>query len=160
MRLHGVKFLFQMHEPCRSQVDVLQHHPPVRPQRWGCDNKSRCSENTEHATYLPDLTAVLMSLSALLKPSAEPVNSGKAQSFNYNSLTKLQMVFSYCFHTNRDGGDLPVLLSSKISDQAAGIITWHRAHQHWSAGLYLQPGVKMENVSNVSTLMRVNTSRG
>lgn len=54
-------------------------------------NKSTCSENTERATYLPDLTAVLMSLSALLKPSAEPVNSGKAQSFNYNSLTKLEM---------------------------------------------------------------------
>lgn len=101
-----------------------------------------------------------MSLSALLKPSAEPVNSGKARSFNYSFLTKLQMFFSYCFRTNRDGGDLPVLLSSKVSDQAAGIITRHRTHQHWSAGLHLQPGVKMKNVSNMSTLMRVNTSRG
>lgn len=53
-------------------------------------NKSRCSENTEDATYLPDLTAVLMSLSALLKPSAEPVNGGQAQSFNYNFLTNFR----------------------------------------------------------------------
>lgn len=30
MRLHGVKLLFQMHEPCRSQVDILQHHPPAK----------------------------------------------------------------------------------------------------------------------------------
>lgn len=91
MRLHGVKLLFQVHEPSGSQVDILQHHPPVRPQPLGCQYKSRCSENTPHATYLPDLTAVLMSLSALLKPSAEPVNGGQAQGFNYNSLTKLQM---------------------------------------------------------------------
>lgn len=36
MRLHGVELLFQMHEPCRSQVDILQHHPPVRTKLLGC----------------------------------------------------------------------------------------------------------------------------
>lgn len=46
---------------------------------------------------------------------------------------------SYFFSTNRDGGDLSVLLSSQISDQATGVITWHRTHQDWSAGLHLQP---------------------
>lgn len=30
MRLHGVKLLFQVHEPSGSQVDILQHHPPAR----------------------------------------------------------------------------------------------------------------------------------
>lgn len=45
----------------------------------------------------------------------------------------------YFFLTNRDGGDLSILLSSQISDQATGIITWHRTHQDWSAGLHLQP---------------------
>lgn len=48
---------------------------------------------------------------------------------------------AYSFLTNRDGGDLFVLLSSQISHQAAGIITWHRTHQHWSAGLHLQTQV-------------------
>lgn len=36
MRLHGVKLLFQMHEPSRSQVDILQHHPPATPKWSGC----------------------------------------------------------------------------------------------------------------------------
>lgn len=43
---------------------------------------------TENTSYLPDLTAVLMSLSALLKPSAEPVTSVEAQIFNNNIPTK------------------------------------------------------------------------
>lgn len=36
MRLHGVELLLQMHEPCRSQVDIFQHHPPARPRVLGC----------------------------------------------------------------------------------------------------------------------------
>lgn len=44
-----------------------------------------------------------------------------------------------------------VLLSSQISDQAAGIITWYRAHQHWSAGLHLQ--TQERNVSTDSTIL-------
>lgn len=36
MRLHRVKLLFQMHEPCGSQVDILQHHPPARQKLLGC----------------------------------------------------------------------------------------------------------------------------
>lgn len=38
-----------------------------------------------------------------------------------------------------------VLLGSQVSDQAAGIITWYRTHQHWSAGLHLR--VQKTNVS-------------
>lgn len=64
-------------------------------------NKPRCSENTEHATYLPDLTAVLMSLSALLKPSAEPVNGGQAQSFNYNFLTNFRCFTLFLLYQSR-----------------------------------------------------------
>lgn len=54
------------------------------------------------------------------------------------NLICVSRVWAYSFLTNRDWGDLFVLLSSKISDQAAGIITWHRTHKHWSAGLHLQ----------------------
>lgn len=38
-----------------------------------------------HISHLPDLTAVLMSLSALLKPSAEPVESSSKQLFTISS---------------------------------------------------------------------------
>lgn len=41
------------------------------------------------------------------------------------------------FLTNGDGGDVFVLLCCQISDQAAGVVARHRAHQHWDAGLHL-----------------------
>lgn len=102
MRLHGVELLFQLHQPSRGQVDILQHHPPAGPKHLGYQynqTKSTCSENIhlKNITHLPDLTAVLMSLSALLKPSAEPVNSIQTQTFINNILTKcLDLILFVC----------------------------------------------------------------
>ena len=44
-------------------------------------------------THLPDLTAVLMSLSALLKPSAEPVDSVNTQTFTTISPLNTGIIF-------------------------------------------------------------------
>lgn len=30
MRLQGMQFLFQLHEPARSQVNILQHYPSMK----------------------------------------------------------------------------------------------------------------------------------
>lgn len=103
MRMHGVELLFQLHQPSGGQVDVLQHHPSVGPRQSGYqNNKTRrtCSENTQKTkktknTHLPDLTAVLMSLSALLKPSAEPVDSVRTKTFTNYNLTELLLKRSY-----------------------------------------------------------------
>lgn len=72
-----MKLLLQLHQPSWGQVDVLQHHPPATPDDF-CISVHQLVVQiafiTKDLTHLPDLTAVLMSLSALLKPSAEPVD--------------------------------------------------------------------------------------
>lgn len=96
----------------------------------------------KNLTHLPDLTAVLMSFSALLKPSAEPVDVAETPVQRHhpvpNSRLLLFIADACSFLTNRDGGDLLVFLSGKISDEAAGVVSRHRTHEHWSAGLDLQ----------------------
>ncbi len=66
--------------------------------------------------------------------------------FDLRTFFSVSGVWAFSFLTNRDGGYLFVLLSSQISDQAAGIITWYRTHQHRSARLHLQ--TRNRNISN------------
>lgn len=54
--------------------------------------KQEQQQQKPNITHLPDLTAVLMSLSALLKPSAEPVSSEQTQT----SITKRQTWSHLC----------------------------------------------------------------
>lgn len=93
MRLHGMQLLLQLHQPSGGQVDVLQHHPPAGQKQSGYTHthtyQNKVYTQEIHNAHLPDLTAVLISLSALLKPSAEPVDRGRVQMFNNNILTKL-----------------------------------------------------------------------
>lgn len=60
----------------------------------------------------------------------------------------LFIVDACSFLTNRDRGDLLVLLSGKISDEAAGVVSRHRTHEHWSAGLDLQGKVGHKGFKN------------
>lgn len=54
MRLHGVKLLFQLHQPSGGQVDILQHHPPAgQSGRQYTKTKCTCSENTQKKHYAP-----------------------------------------------------------------------------------------------------------
>lgn len=76
MRLQGVQLLLQLHQPAGRQVHVLQHHPPAGTaaatlQASGSNSRGLRLSETKPA-YLPDFTAVLIALSAWLKPSAEP----------------------------------------------------------------------------------------
>lgn len=49
--------------------------------------------------------------------------------------------------TDGDGGDVLVLFGSEVSNQAASVISWHRAHQHWSSGLDLSTTNEMGLIS-------------
>lgn len=118
-------------------------------------------------TDLPDFTAVLISRSALLKPSAEPVtqkegkihasvslnqiHDGHAGTGRYLSNTSSFSADSVFSLTDGDGGDVLVLFGSEVSNQAAGIVSGHRTHQHWSSRLDLktnqshQPNVSLKH---------------
>lgn len=103
VRLHGVKLLLQLHQPTGSQMNVLQHHPPdTQTHVRSRDQQTRPIRSVKGqliSSHLPDFTAVLMSLSALLKPSAEPEDGPHVCYFTKperHSRTEQQILSLWC----------------------------------------------------------------
>lgn len=90
-------------------------------------------------SYLPDFTAVLMALSAWLKPSAEPRPRKQSEWPGPSCLPKPRSPAELgALLTDGDGGDLRVLLSCQVFHVPAGVIPRHRAHEDRSVGLHLK----------------------
>lgn len=67
-----VKLLFQLHQPLRSQVYVLQQDPATCTHQVREVREVREEKNSGYQTYRPAFEADKMAFSARLKPSAEP----------------------------------------------------------------------------------------
>lgn len=154
MRLKGMQLLFQLHQPSRCQVDILQHDPPEKHIKDKQTQRDECfrrllSYRPEidklqiiplRRTHLPDFTAVLIALSAWLNPSAEPKRTTLPM-FRNVYLPVFRSIWSdkiYENVTNSNRGDLCVLLCRKVFNMSTSIIARYRAHQDRCVRLHLK----------------------